>query len=84
MQGKSIAVPKSTCSFTVTIKVLRKLYAFYFSLINFGEKKTYQICHPWRLKDLREYRACVRHMGREDSPFTLALDTRELARLLPR
>lgn len=38
MQGKSIAVPKSTCSFTVTIKVLRKLYAFYFSLINLGKK----------------------------------------------
>ena len=38
MQGKSIAVPKSTCCFTVTIKGLRKLYAFYFSLINFGKK----------------------------------------------
>ena len=47
-------------------------------------KKTYQTCHPWRLKDSREYRACVRHMGRKDSLFTLAQDTREFARLLPR
>ena len=48
------------------------------------EKKTYQTCHPWRLKDSREYHACVRHMGRKDSLFTLAPDTREFARLLPR
>ena len=34
-----IAAPKSTCSFTATIEVLRKLYSFYYSLINLWKKK---------------------------------------------
>lgn len=50
MQGKSIAVPKATCSFTVTIKGLRKLYAFYFSLIKFWEEKPIKFAIPGDLK----------------------------------
>ena len=34
-----IAAPKSTCSFTATIQVLRKLYSFYYSLINLWKNK---------------------------------------------
>ena len=34
-----IAAPKSTCSFTATIEVLRKLCPFYYSLINLWKKK---------------------------------------------